>query len=148
MNASRQIVAYSNETHELTGKGLIINLTHTPQAKSLLEPALLSNKQVSLIAHFEKLHGFGSLPLINVSLNGNEYQLGALALYGLSESSTAGLEHDGHGQQHLLEYQDVPSTLLADLLNTNKPNYITLSLERPLAPDASLSIGRVTLSLA
>ncbi len=147
MNPAGQILAYSNDTYELTDKSLVINLTDTSPAKSLVEAAISSSKPVNLTIHFEKLHGFGSLPLIKVSLNGNKYELGALALYGLTESSTAGLEHNGHGQQHLLEYQEVPSALLADLLKTNKPNYITLSLEKPLAPDASLSIGRLTLSI-
>ena len=148
MNKSNQLLAYSNIDHQLTGDGLIIDLTNTSHGRDLLEACILLNKAISLIINFEKLKGFGKIPLLDVFLNDKKHHLGALGLYGLSQSSMPSLEHDGHGQQHLIELDNVPKELVSDLLNVRKVNRIILSSAKPLLNKASLTIGRVTLSFS
>jgi hypothetical protein len=105
-----------------------------------------------LSLHFENLKGNDLLPVVDVYLNlydecvpNEKNYVGAMALYGLSESSTESHEHDGSGQHRVFDVSQVFSTVCSQCNWSKKHFKLTLVPYHSLQIDASLTIGRIAL---
>ncbi len=144
-------LSLSSDIHEIT-------LSYLPDSvtKTLLQElaSKTSIEEYDLCLHFEKITGKGVPPVIEVYLNLAEGEkpkqdnyAGALGLYGIETSSTAGLEHDDSGQHRILEVSQLLSQLSKNPNWSDKGLKITLTLGTTLPVGSVIEIGRVSLYL-
>jgi hypothetical protein len=106
-----------------------------------------------LTLHFEHIRGNALLPVIDIYLNLEQKNkpekrnyVGAMALYGIGESSEESTEHDGAGQDRVFDVGPVFSRV-RNQSNWSKAQFnLTLIYYKSLPAGATLTIGRIALN--
>lgn len=165
--SSPSIIAANNDTQILGSDILNLQLDLTqnkrlPALSKISLPALVGSQAGQLLRHaylrFEHISGHGVSPVYDVYLNlptaaqtsmdtqlENRHFAGSLGFYGLEQSSTPSLEHDGSGMNLVLDVADLLNDLRSRSDWDMQTLHINLRPREPMAADASAQIGRVSL---
>lgn len=156
MYSASQLIASASVNFSLKNDShtIVVDFKDNCDIGSLLKQhgsdGLNSGKNLSL--HFENLRGNDLLPVIDIYLNlGDERAptdknyVGAMALYGLGESSAESGEQHGAGQHRVFDVSRVFHTVSSQLNWSEKQFKLTLIPNHSLPKDAILTIGSITL---
>lgn len=121
-----------------------------PRLTKLVPSSPPERLEISL--HFENITGTDVPPIYDVYLNVPKEQskpstryAGSLPFYGIETSSTPSRHHDGHGQHFALDISQLIFRLRSLPDWSEERLHITLEPTRPMPPEASAVIGRVSL---